>query len=178
YQSMRNLMTGVFQLLRERRAALPAGVAEDARKVLALEEKALQAFRGILGHKIAAMRIRCHGDFHFGQVLHTGKDFVIIDFEGEPARPLSERRRKRSALQDVAGMVRSFHYAAYTALLGRAGGGMVRPENLSALEPWARFWFLWVSVAYLKAYLEVAMQESFLPKSREEQTILLDAYAL
>ena len=54
----------------------------------------------------------------------------------------------------------------------------MRPENLSALEPWARFWFLWVSVAYLKAYLEVAMQESFLPKSREEQTILLDAYAL
>src|SRR5712692_6915545 len=178
YQSMRSLAGGVFQLMRGRIKALPNEVKQAAQKVLDLEEKIMNRFQLIRERKITAMRTRIHGDFHLGQVLYTGKNFVIIDFEGEPARPLSERRRKRSALQDVAGMVRSFHYAAYTALLGRAGGGMVRPENLSALEPWARFWFLWVSVAYLKAYLEVAMQESFLPKSREEQMILLDAYVL
>jgi maltose alpha-D-glucosyltransferase/alpha-amylase len=178
YQSMRGQAGGVLQLLRRRIKDLPQELQQAAQKVLDLEGGILSHFQLIREHKITAMRTRIHGDYHLGQVLYTGKDFVIIDFEGEPTRPLSERRIKRSPLQDVAGMIRSFHYAAYTALLGRRGGGMVGPENLSALEPWARFWFLWVSAAYLKAYLEVLAQEPLLPKSREEQKILLDAYVL
>ncbi|HEV8342399.1 MAG TPA: maltose alpha-D-glucosyltransferase [Candidatus Binatia bacterium] len=178
YQSMRSLTTSVFQLLRKRIKALPDGVKPSAQRVLDLEQQIHSRFQLIRDRRITAMRMRIHGDHHLGQILYTGKDFVIIDFEGEPARSLTERRRKRSPLQDVAGMIRSFHYAAYAALLGRAGSAMVRPENLSALEPWARFWFLWVSVAYLRAYLEVAAQQSFLPKSREEQKILLDACIL
>jgi maltose alpha-D-glucosyltransferase/alpha-amylase len=178
YQSMRSLTGGVFQLLRKRIKSLPSELKPAAQRVLDLEPEVLHRFQLIRDRKIAAMRTRIHGDYHLGQVLYTGKDFVIIDFEGEPARPLSERRRKRSPLQDVAGMIRSFHYAAHAALLGRAGSGMVRPENLSALEPWARFWFLWVSVIYLKAYLEVSGQENFLPKSTEEQMILLNACVL
>lgn len=178
YQSMRSLTGGVFQLLRKRIKSLPSELKPAAQRVLDLEPEILHRFQLIRDRKIAAMRTRIHGDYHLGQVLYTGKDFVIIDFEGEPARPLSERRRKRSPLQDVAGMIRSFHYAAHAALLGRAGSGMVRPENLSALEPWARFWFLWVSVIYLKAYLEVSGQENFLPKSTEEQMILLNACVL
>jgi maltose alpha-D-glucosyltransferase/alpha-amylase len=109
-------------------------------------------------------------------VLYTGKDFIIIDFEGEPARPLSVRRIKSSPLRDVAGMLRSFHYAAYAALLGQVAG--VRPEDFATLEPWARFWHTWVSVTFLRSYLVTATADAFLPQTSEELQLLLDAYLL
>src|SRR5262249_11426176 len=106
-QSMRNLKSRGFQLGRERVKALADPLAESVRRGLALEPRVLKIFHSLMERKVVAARIRCHGDFHLGQVLYTGKDFVIIDFEGEPARSLAERRRKRPALQDVAGMLRS-----------------------------------------------------------------------
>jgi maltose alpha-D-glucosyltransferase / alpha-amylase len=114
------------------------------------------------------MRIRCHGDYHLGQVLFTGKDFFIIDFEGEPARPISERRLKRSPLRDVAGMLRSFHYATAAALRGDA----TRAEDAAPLKPWADFWSFWVSVNYLKGYLNAAGEAAFMPKSLVEIALL------
>ena len=86
-------------------------------EILQLEEIARRRFQLLARLKGSAMVTRIHGDYHLGQVLFTGSDFVIIDFEGEPARSLAERRKKRSPLQDVAGMLRSFHYAAYAPLL-------------------------------------------------------------
>ncbi len=180
YQTMRSHAARSFPLLRRRLKELPQAVRADAQRVLEHEEDVLRRFQAILGRKITAMRIRCHGDYHLGQVLYTGKDFVIIDFEGEPARPLSERRIKRSPLRDVAGMLRSFHYAAYTALFDQEAEGVYasHPEALAALEPWARFWYHWVSAVFLKTYREVANQASFLPRAREELQVLLDAYLL
>ena len=151
---------------------------EEARQVLDHQEKILKRFRSILDRKITAMRIRVHGDYHLGQVLFTGKDFVIIDFEGEPAHTLSARRIKRSPLRDVAGMLRSFHYAANAPLIGKTGGSVFRPEDVLRLEPWAHCWHLWVSAAFLKAYLGSAAQASFLPRSREELSSLLSGYLL
>jgi maltose alpha-D-glucosyltransferase/alpha-amylase len=102
-----------------------------------------------------------------------------MDFEGEPTRPLSERRLKRSPLRDVAGMLRSFHYAAYAGLFAfQERRGIVRPDELAMLDGWARVWHLWVCVVFLKAYLEVASQGSFLPQTREELQILLDLHVL
>jgi maltose alpha-D-glucosyltransferase/alpha-amylase len=174
YQSMRTLAKQAFTLLQKRMKLLPDGPQADARKVLGLEKEVYNRMRSILDLKINALRTRHHGDYHLGQLLYTGKDFVITDFEGEPARALSERRMKRSPLRDVAGMLRSFDYAAVSALKS----GSVRAEDVSSLEPWSRFWNLWVSVVFLKSYLAVATRGGFLPKSKDEMKTLLDLYVL
>jgi maltose alpha-D-glucosyltransferase/alpha-amylase len=120
--------------------------------------------------------IRIHGDYHLGQVLYTGKDFIIIDFEGEPARPASERRLKRSALRDVAGMLRSFDYAANTALRSH-DVATVRPEDRETLLPWADIWGRWSSAIFLGGYLAQVEGEPFLPTG-DDLAILLRAYLL
>ena len=125
--------------------------------------------------RITGMRLRVHGDYHLGQVLHTGKDFLIIDFEGEPARPLSERRIKRTPIRDVAGMLRSFDYAAHAALFEQHERGAISTETMDRIEPWARFWTHWTSVVFLKAYLGSAGQGEFLPKTSKELKTLLEA---
>jgi maltose alpha-D-glucosyltransferase/alpha-amylase len=176
YQGMLTEMTQTFQLLRQRLKHLPDSLQQEAQQALSLQPDIRQRFQTLRDRRIRAKRIRCHGDYHLGQVLYTGKDFMIIDFEGEPARPLSVRRMKRSPLRDVAGMLRSFHYAANAALLDQTAG--VRPEDLVALAPWARFWTLWVSVAFLKTYFGVTAQGDFLPQTPEERQILLDAYLI
>jgi maltose alpha-D-glucosyltransferase/alpha-amylase len=171
YQSMRVLTQQVFHLLRSRAHEVPQIV-----QILDLENEILSRFRGMMDTPIRAARIRCHGDYHLGQLLYTGRDFVVIDFEGEPLRPLGERRIKRSPLIDVAGMVRSFHYAAYTALF--APEDPTRPHNPSFLEPWVLFWYRWVSAAFLRSYLDVAGSGSFLPETREQQESLLSVLLL
>ncbi|HEX2930543.1 MAG TPA: putative maltokinase, partial [Candidatus Binatia bacterium] len=174
YQSMRALTDQTLSLLDKRLKQLPETVRTDADKVLKLEDTIFARFRQLLATNLTGMRIRCHGDFHLGQVLFTGKDFVIIDFEGEPARPLSERRMKRSPLRDVAGMLRSFHYAASVKLKSQS----VRPDDPIQLKPWARFWNRWVSVAYLKGYLDATAGSVFMPTTRAELLFSLDLYLL
>jgi maltose alpha-D-glucosyltransferase / alpha-amylase len=178
YQSMRTLAVRVFLLFRRGINDVPEPLAAEARQVLGLEKAVLDRFRVVTQRKITAQRIRCHGDFHLGQVLYTGKDFVIIDFEGEPARPISERRIKRSPLRDVAGMLRSFHYAVYAALFDYEAQGIVKPDDLPYLEFCANLWHGWVSRAYLHSYLDASSGSEFLPKTKEELGLLLDVYLL
>jgi len=179
YQSTRNLTRRVFQLLGHTLKRLPQSLQGEAKQVLDKEGEILQCFQSVTRKKISAMRLRCHGDYHLGQVLWTGKDFIIMDFEGEPARPINERRIKRSPLRDVAGMLRSFHYAAYSGLFDfRERRGLVLEEELESIDFWARFWHFWVSVIFLKAYMEVAINGNFLPESHEELRTLIDMYLL
>jgi trehalose synthase-fused probable maltokinase len=126
---------------------------------------------------IAYRQIRVHGDYHLGQVLRTAADFVIIDFEGEPDRPISERREKRSAMKDVAGLVRSLHYAACAgaANLIPALDDRSIPENVTA---WQNFWFGCAARSFLSGYFEAASGDVFLPESPAQTQQLLDLYVL
>jgi maltose alpha-D-glucosyltransferase / alpha-amylase len=178
YQSMRNQLVENFSLLRHRRARLPDALREEAGTVLGLQEEILARYRAVYEQRIDAMRIRCHGDYHLGQVLYTGKDFVILDFEGEPARSLGARRLKRSPISDVAGMLRSFQYAAGIALEDQLQHGLVTQENLPRAAPWGAYWHRWVSVRYLQAYLDAMNGSDLLPRTMRELEALLDAYLL
>ena len=178
YQSQRNLAEDVFELLRRRLPELRGAVREQADHVLSRRPSVLARFRRLLERKLAAVRTRTHGDYHLGQVLWTGRDFVIIDFEGEPARPASVRRAKRSPLRDVAGMVRSYHYAAYQGLATFTAAGAVAPGQQDVAESWARAWYGWVSGAFLGAYLEVAAGAPFVPRDDGELEDLLVVHVL
>ena len=178
YQSMRSLTGQIFRLLKDGINKLMEDVRHDVQDVLDLEKDILERFRAISDRKITAGRIRCHGDYHLGQLLFTGKDFVIIGFEGGPARPLTERRLKRSPLRDVAGMLRSFHYAVYSALLAHEARGFAGAQDSDYLGYCADYWYSWVCTVYLKSYLEAAAPGNFLPEAKEDLRVLLDAYML
>jgi maltose alpha-D-glucosyltransferase / alpha-amylase len=154
---------------------LPPNVALLARQLL---EKAPNIQRhleqGPQSHA-GALKIRCHGDYHLGQVLRVQDDYVIIDFEGEPMRTVAERRAKQSPLKDVAGMLRSYHTAAYAGLFAFTQN---QPEAFARLRPWAELWFGWVSAAFLRGYRAGAHGQAFVPNDSTAFAELLDAFML
>ena len=174
YQNMRASLRRNFDLLEKKLSALPDAFRDEAAQVLAAEDRILEQEKRILDRKANATKIRIHGDYHLGQVLYTGKDFVILDFEGEPARALSERKLKRSALRDVAGMMRSFQYAAYSALWQPA----MRVEDVPFLERWADLWYRQMSSTFLHSYLAATDGADFIPPDENDFQILLEAYLL
>jgi maltose alpha-D-glucosyltransferase/alpha-amylase len=176
YQTMRNVTGRALRLLRTRLPTLSGGTNKLARDLLGREADIYRIYEWLLEQRITARRCRIHGNLHLAQVLHTGKDFVVIDFEGYRGKPLSERRRKRSALRDVATLLRSYHYAAYTAIVDGDG---VRDADRALAEAWGLCWYRWVASALVGGYLEAAGPAApFLPQDRAELGRLLRAYVL
>jgi maltose alpha-D-glucosyltransferase/alpha-amylase len=171
YQSMRSQAAATLRRL----ARTETG--PEVEELLARQDELLSRFAVVTGDRISGERIRTHGDFHLGNVLWTGRDFIIIDFEGEPARPISERRIKRSPLRDVAGMLRSFDYAAREAMRSPWVEDLSE-ESRASLGQWARSWTRWVSATFLGHYFEVAGDSPMLPQSEDELRRMLHAQLL
>ena len=167
--------TRVFDALKQNLAKLPDDIVEQAGLALSRRRRYHEQFRALEGLEVRAFRTRIHGDYHLGQVLRVKNDYIILDFEGEPARTLAERRAKQSPLKDVAGMLRSFSYAAFAGLLNYNAR---RPEYFSALEPWARLWEQATSAEFLREYRFTAGDALFLPQDAGSFQTLLEAYLL
>ncbi|HYK63180.1 MAG TPA: maltose alpha-D-glucosyltransferase [Bryobacteraceae bacterium] len=175
FAELRQTASATFDLLKENLAQLPDDLLELAALLLSRRRNILDRFRSFGGEELQAQKIRIHGDYHLGQVLRVKTDYVIIDFEGEPARPLSERRAKQSPLKDVAGMLRSFGYAAYSTLMNYTTR---RPEDLTRLEPWAQLWERSSAAEFLRAYRETTRTAEILPAGKDAFRRLLDVYLL
>jgi maltose alpha-D-glucosyltransferase/alpha-amylase len=174
YQSLSGLSMRSTELLRSQLKKLPEDAREEAKQVLDLEPRIASILKSFLSRRLTTTRIRVHGDYHLGQVLYTGHDFVIIDFEGEPTRTLYERRLKRLALRDVAGMLRSFDYASQAALKS----DQIPAAALPRLRSWGRFWVQCVSAAFLKSYLATAGTASFVPQAADDLDLQLNTMLL
>ncbi len=175
---MRNQATDVFSRLRQRLKHLPDSACAQAEQVAALQPEIIKRFRALSEGRLTGARIRVHGDYWLGQVLHTGKDLVLIDFEGDVSRPLSQRRLKRTPFRDVTSMVRSFHHAAAAALAHEGAHGPLSPESAGRLGPWARFWHKWAGVAFLQGYFKAASRAAFMPQTPAEVKVLFEAHLL
>ena len=178
YQSIGGSTRRSMDLLKRRLDTLPEEAARDAALVLERRGAIDARLRVLLSHKFGGKRIRTHGDLHAEQILNTGRDLIIIDFEGEPTKPLSERRLKRSALRDVAGMLRSYHYASNGSLLRPEMGADIRAGDIEALDGWVRTWNRWVGATFLSGYREATAGAAFLPSDDAEWAALLDAFLL
>ncbi len=159
--------------LKEHADSLPEAIRAQAHEVITARPRLAEMVANRPTSADGLVKIRVHGDYHLGQLLWRENDFSILDFEGEPGRSVEERRAKQSPLKDVAGMLRSFDYAAFNALYRI---GKVHPDALEQLEPWARIWRSWMSAEFLKAYRRVAA--SLLPADSTASQQLLDLLRL
>ncbi len=169
HREMIALAEQVLDLLASKRDVIPEVLQPPVEAVLDATPALLERLDAIRGDAAAGMRIRIHGDYHLGQVLRTEEDFIILDFEGEPARSLAERRLKQPPLKDVAGMLRSFSYAAYAALFTFT---LNAADDYALLAPWADAWQHWIGEAFLASYRSTARRRSRRPRSWEFDRLL------
>jgi len=172
YQSVRGASGDAMRMLQTRMDTLPGPVQAQAAAVLERAGLIDARLRRLLDMRAGGMMIRCHGDYHAEQVLVTADDLMITDFEGQPIQPISQRRLKRPALVDVAGMIRSLHYAANGALVVRG------EHERSDLDRWAEAWYVESAAAFVRGYLAATDGTGLLPADDQATAILLDVLLL
>jgi maltose alpha-D-glucosyltransferase/alpha-amylase len=154
---------------------VPEEVTARVRALLAGQDTLLDSFRSVHDLRPGGKKIRIHGDFRLGQIRIAEGDFYVVNFEGDVSLPLAERREKQSPFKDLAGMLRSFSYAAHAALFAHT---TTRPAGFAQLEPWARLWQMWVSAAFLRSYMAMAEGGAFLPANPGDRDALLRFFML
>jgi maltose alpha-D-glucosyltransferase/alpha-amylase len=162
-----------IEMLRANLGRLPEDALELGGMVAGRRRKIIGCFHRLTSVQSQLTRTRIHGDYHLGQVLRISEGFIVLDFEGEPARPLTERRKKQPPLKDVSGMLRSFSYAAWSGLAKYAVQSHTESQQI---EQWAKLWIRMVSDEFLRAYLAEMSTTAVLPQS--DLNLILDAYLL
>jgi maltose alpha-D-glucosyltransferase/alpha-amylase len=178
YHGMLGLMGRSLDMLRSQLRTLPEAEAASAEALLAADADIRKGLLPLRDQRISGARIRIHGDYHLENLLFTGNDVIIRNFDGPVGRPLSERRIKRSALRDVASMIRSLHYAAHAVSFGHVPGVVKGREQDTRIHRWAEHWHEWVSAMFLQGYLEASRGMTFLPKADAETQALLRAHLI
>ena len=165
----------IFDELTRNLARLPADVVDEAALAVGRRREVTRRLERLKAADPVALKTRIHGDYHLGQILRVENDFTILDFEGEPTRPIAQRRAKHSPLKDVAGMIRSFSYAAHAALLSFTTR---RPDDLRRLDPWVALWEQWTAAVFLKSYRQATANSAFGPAAPTVFEALLEIYVL
>lgn len=163
--TMRYDVVKVFKLLEQKVRTAEPDLVNSIKSLLLYRPKVVDLLDRLATINEELTKIRCHGDYHLGQVLYSGGDFFILDFEGEPSKPLEQRIAKQTPLKDVAGMVRSFSYATYASLFLFTHN---RAEDLEAFLPWAKACEAWSSASFLKGYLHAMEGSTLVPSDRGE----------
>lgn len=175
FSAFQSKVRRAYQHLNKHYKNIPEQLRGEVEQVWSLKREVLSVLKQIYKKKIDIAKIRIHGDLHLGQVLFTGRDFVFVDFEGEPSLRYSERRLKRAALEDVASMIRSFHFVAYEGLLNNNN---LRTEEKLEMQAWAEKWYHYMSQIFIKAYLIRAKSDLLVPDSEEDLRRLIDVFLL
>jgi maltose alpha-D-glucosyltransferase/alpha-amylase len=178
YHGVLALTTRLCQTLRGALETLPERVRIDARRVLGHEEDIRTRLRLFRDSEMTGLRIRVHGNYSLSDVLYTGKDFIIVDFEGEPTRHLTERRIKRPPLYDVASMLVSLHDAVHAGRLGQMFGHVNVIDDAPLSFRWAECWYRWVAASFLKGYMGQMGSALLLPGAAEDKATLLNTVSL
>ncbi|MFP5489355.1 MAG: phosphotransferase, partial [Acidimicrobiia bacterium] len=172
-QTLRNGVRSTQRALRRNRVT-----SDDAEALLRPVDDVLARFEVLRSRKLDARRIRVHGDLHLGQVLRSGNDVVFIDFEGEPGRPIGERRIKRSPLVDVAGLARSIDYAGRSALDTAVARGLVAESDHASMDRSRAEWTATTRTRLIDTYLSTVAESGLVPAARADADLLLDVYQL
>jgi maltose alpha-D-glucosyltransferase/alpha-amylase len=177
YHGMIGQTNRVVDALRNACRRIDGAVQQECRKLLERENDLRASLHPLRDERISGFRLRIHGDLHLSQLQFTGNDVVIMNFDGDPTRSLTERRIKRSSLRDVACMVRSLHYVSYAVLFGQVPG-IVAGADAQQLEKWADAWRNCMSAVLVKSYFEPAGNSETLPNSMKERRILIRTYMI
>jgi maltose alpha-D-glucosyltransferase / alpha-amylase len=174
-QAMSSRATEALIVLEKSFERIEESLVDDARRLLHERSRIFERFERMKDLETSAKKIRCHGFFHLGQLSSVKNDVVIVDFRGDPETPPVERRAKQCALRDVAGMIRSFGYAAWAGLTAYT---LHRSEERERLQPWVALWHRWMSATLVDAYRTAAAGAPFLPAEPHAFDVLLVALML